>query len=296
MSSPRVSVIIPAYETAPFIVETLESVFAQTFDDYEVIVVNDGSPDTALLERVLQPFRERICYIAQENKGVSAARNAGLRVARGPYAAMLDSDDKWYPEYLASQVAVLDAEPEVHVVYCDVVQFDERGLRPKRLSEILPMGGDVSFQRVLARECQVNGQAMARRDSLLQLGGYDENIPTGEDFELWLRVLKAGKRIAYNDRVLAQYRVREGSLSSDDLRMSSDVLGLIERLSTKMTLSREERAIVERQRTKLLGTINLLEGKRALVTGDSTVALHRLAAARAHLGGWKLGLVVAMLR
>src|SRR4051812_21258868 len=99
--SPAVSIIMPAYRAAAYIAAALDSVFAQTFKSYEVIVVNDGSPDTEELERVLEPYRDRIVYIKQENKGVSAARNAAIRVSRAPFIAQLDPDDLWEPEYLA---------------------------------------------------------------------------------------------------------------------------------------------------------------------------------------------------
>src|SRR5215467_6832857 len=90
---PLVSVIIPAYKAAAFIDETLQSVFCQTYQNFEVVLINDGSPDTAEFERAIAPYRDRISYIRQENSGVSAARNAGIRRARGEYLAFLDSDD-----------------------------------------------------------------------------------------------------------------------------------------------------------------------------------------------------------
>ena len=96
-ATPRVSVIMPAYNVAAYIGETLESVFAQTYSDYEIIVVNDGSPDTPELERVLAPYSERIVYVTQENRGLSGARNTALKVARGEFIALLDSDDVWEP-------------------------------------------------------------------------------------------------------------------------------------------------------------------------------------------------------
>src|SRR3977135_1454602 len=102
--APLVSIIIPAYNVAPFIGETLDSVFGQTCTDFEVILVNDGSPDTEEFERVLQPYRDRIRYLKQENSGASAARNAGLRGARGELRAFLDSYDLWAPQYLEQQL------------------------------------------------------------------------------------------------------------------------------------------------------------------------------------------------
>jgi len=95
-----VSIIIPAYNVAPYIGETLDSVFAQTFADYEVIVINDGSPDTEDLERALARFIDRINYLKQENRGASVARNTGLHAARGQFIAFLDADDVWLPNSL----------------------------------------------------------------------------------------------------------------------------------------------------------------------------------------------------
>src|SRR6185369_5886632 len=103
-ATPKVSVIIPAYNIASFIVETLESVFAQTFTDYEVIVVNDGSPDTENFEGALRPYLDRIVYLKEENGGASVARNAGLQAARGEFVAFLDGDDVWLPNYLEAQM------------------------------------------------------------------------------------------------------------------------------------------------------------------------------------------------
>src|SRR5215471_7095493 len=98
---PSVSVVMPAYLAADYIGVALESVFNQTFQDYEVIVVNDGSPDCDNLEKVLAPYQDRITYIKQSNGGCSSARNRGLSVARGHWVAFLDTDDYWEPEYLA---------------------------------------------------------------------------------------------------------------------------------------------------------------------------------------------------
>src|SRR5437588_9421301 len=103
-ADPLVSIVIPAYNIAPYISETLATVFAQTFTGFEVIIVNDGSPDTEEFEHAIQPHRERVCYLKQENRGASAARNTGLRAARGELIAFLDADDLWSPTYLEEQL------------------------------------------------------------------------------------------------------------------------------------------------------------------------------------------------
>src|ERR1700675_1256078 len=106
--SPRVSVIIPCYNTARFVAQALESVFAQIYSDYEVVVVNDGSPDTVELERVLAPWADRIVYVKTDNNGLAGARNNGIRVARGEFIALLDSDDAYDLNYLDAQIRALD--------------------------------------------------------------------------------------------------------------------------------------------------------------------------------------------
>ena len=117
---PRVSFIMPAYNAAPYIGAALDSLFAQTFRRFEAIVANDGSPDTPELERVLAPYLPGIVYLKLEkNAGISAARNAAIRVAKGDLLAFLDCDDGIEPIYLEKQVAAFDADPGLDLVWCD---------------------------------------------------------------------------------------------------------------------------------------------------------------------------------
>jgi glycosyltransferase involved in cell wall biosynthesis len=121
---PLVSIVIPAYKVAPFIKETLDSVFAQTFTDFEAIVINDGSPDTDELERALEPYRARIVYLGQEkNQGAGAARNLGLRVARGHFVAFLDGDDTYFPAFLSEQLELIRGHGGYELVYADATNF-----------------------------------------------------------------------------------------------------------------------------------------------------------------------------
>jgi hypothetical protein len=295
-SDPRVSVIVPVYGTAPYVAEALDSVLMQTYTDYEIIVVNDGSPDSEVLDEVLKPYRDRIIYIVQENRGSSGARNSALKVARGYYVAMLDSDDRWDPEYLASQVGVLESDATVDVVYPDAVRFTSEGVGSTRYSDSYPVGGEITFLRVLARKCQIYGEVTARRDVLLRVGMYDEELRSGEDYELWLRVLKAGGRIAYNDRVLAYYRIREGSHTSDAVILATNVLKILDKVGTEMELTVEERATLDRQRAGMAAMLSLSEGKQAFIEGDTRTAISKLKVAADHTKSWKLGAAIACLR
>ena len=293
---PAVSVIVPAYNTAAYVAEALDSVLAQTFGDYEIIVVNDGSPDTPELERALEPYRGAIRYLVQENRGSSGARNTALRAARGRYVALLDSDDRWHPEFLAAQVAVLEADPGVDVVYPDARRFGAGMAEGERYSDYFPVGGDVTFARVLARECQVYGEVVARREAMLRAGLYDESLESGEDFELWLRMLKQGSRFAYVGRVLAFYRVRGGSHTSDPARLYASVLRVLDKVERTMALDAAERRALESHRARLTAAMRLDEGKAAFQAGDTRTARSKLKEANGALRSWKLSLVLALLR
>jgi glycosyltransferase involved in cell wall biosynthesis len=295
-SEPRVSVIIPVYGTASFVGEALDSVLTQTCSDYEIIVINDGSPDSEILEDILKPYQHRITYIVQENRGSSGARNTGLKAARGEYVAMLDSDDKWHPDYIASQLSVFDADATIDVVYPDAIRFDSKGLSTKRYSDEYPVGGNVSFLRVLSRECQIFGGATARRETLLRVGLYDEDLWSGEDFELWLRVLRTGGRVIYNDRVLAYYRIRETSHTSNELSLATNVLKVLDKVEKEMNLTADERAILSRQRAVVVAKLSFMEGKRAFIGGDTRAAIAQLRLAANHRTNWKLRVAIVALR
>ena len=169
--APAVSVIVPAYLAAPYIAQALDSILAQTFTDYEIIVVNDGSPDTEALEQSLEPYRTRINYLQQENQGPSAARNTGIRAAQGKYIAPLDADDKWNPDHLSAQVAVLESDPCIALVYADARIFGDVPEAGRTVMELCPSSGEVTFERLVTRACTVhNCVCVCRRDALLRAG------------------------------------------------------------------------------------------------------------------------------
>src|SRR5262249_46275201 len=122
---PKVSVVMPVYNGERFLRESLESVFAQTFQDFEMLCVDDGSTDRSA--SILQQYGPRIRVVRQENAGQSAARNAGVALAQGRYIAFLDQDDLWYPSKLMSQVAAIEANPHAVLVHCDFDRIDENG-------------------------------------------------------------------------------------------------------------------------------------------------------------------------
>jgi glycosyltransferase involved in cell wall biosynthesis len=203
---PTVSVVVPCYEQAEFLSDAVASVVAQAFTDWELVVVDDGSPDdtVAVTERLKAAHSSRaIRLLRRPNGGVSAARNAGIAVSTGEYVLPLDADDTIAPEMLASTVAALDANPSVAIAYTD---FERFGLEQGRFR-----APDFDPQLVPSTN-QFSYCALYRRDAWLQVGGYNPNMSAGyEDWDFWIGCVEAGfsaTRVPVNG---FRYRVRAAS-------------------------------------------------------------------------------------
>jgi glycosyltransferase involved in cell wall biosynthesis len=295
-ASPLVSVIVPAYDVAEFIGEALNSALAQSFTNYEIIVVNDGSPDTEQLERVLAPYLSRIVYLKQENRGVSAARNTAIAAARGSLLAFLDADDVWLPNYLEVQVARILADPTIDVLYPNVVIFGGSSEAGEEFMTICPSSGEVTFERLLLQECNVSNCSIARRESIVRAGLFDESLRSVEDFDLWLRVIKQGGRIAYHRDVLARYRRRQGSLTADPIWLSEHILKVLAKVKETMELTPSERATLETQIQHFHALLRLQEGKRAFFSGDTAGAIDGITEANQFFRNRKFSFTLMMLR
>lgn len=295
-SSPAVSVIIPTYNTAEYIGQALDSVLAQTFKDYEIIVINDGSPDTEELERVLAPYRERIVYLKQENRGVGGARNAGIQVARGPLIAQLDPDDLWEPDYLEVQVAAMRSDPTIDLLYPNALIFGDAPDAGRNFMDICPSEGEVTFESLVTQRCTVMACITARREMIVRAGMFDETLRSSEDFDLWLRVVKLGGRISYHRRVLARYRRRRGSHTSDPVWMYGNFLKVLDKAGQTMALTTAERETLERERLRQRAMLRLYEGKRAFFEGEVKAAIDGLAEANTFFRSRKTALVLWFLR
>jgi glycosyltransferase involved in cell wall biosynthesis len=297
---PKVSVIIPAYNVAPYIGETMESVFAQTFADYEVIVVNDGSPDTEDLERALARFIDRVSYIKQENRGASAARNTGLRAAQGEFVAFLDADDLWLPNYLDEQTKFI-RERHCDLVCADAEVFSDAAHEEKTYMETLmadaPTTGDVTFLGLLsAEQSLITSGIVARRELVFDVGLFDEALRNSQDFDLWLRLARNGARMAYQRRTLLRYRSRNNSLSGDEVNVHRRELRVLEKVERSYNLSPAERpevvSVIERRRAILEFEL----GKLYLARGEFTRAHESFAKANQSGRSWKTQAVVGFSR
>ncbi|MBD3305087.1 glycosyltransferase, partial [candidate division KSB3 bacterium] len=183
---PRVSVIIPTYNRAAFLKTAIDSVLNQTYPDFELLVIDDGSTDHT--PQVIDQYDSRLTYHVQSNHGVSHARNVGIRASSGEYIAFLDSDDAWLPHKLDQQIAVMTEHPDLQLCHTEEIWI-RRGVRvnPKKKHQ-KPFGYIFPYCLPL---CVVSPSAVMLRRTLFEtVGDFDEMLPACEDYDLWLRISK----------------------------------------------------------------------------------------------------------
>ncbi|MFH2013294.1 MAG: glycosyltransferase [Pseudomonadota bacterium] len=182
---PKISVIIPTYNRANFIEEAIESVLSQSYKDFELIVVDDGSTDET--GKLVQRYGERIFYIYQNKKGVSHARNTGIKNSSGEYIAFLDSDDKWLPDKLATQMDFFTHNPDALICHTEEIWF-RNNARVNPMKKHRKYSGMI-FDKVLPLCIISPSSVMLRREIFFdKIGFFDENLPACEDYDLWLRI------------------------------------------------------------------------------------------------------------
>lgn len=293
--TPLISVVIPAYNAAAYLPATLDSVLLQNFSNYEIIVVNDGSPDTPELEKALQPYFGKLRYIKQENRGPSSARNTGIRAARGKYVAFLDSDDIWLPKHLANQMAMLESNPSLGLVYANGVQIrDERpiGVSFDRTPQSLP----VNFDSLLREQSTVNtSSAVVSRDALVKAGMFDEQFRRCEDYDLWLRLAAAGVRMTFTREIQIAHRPANGLAASGDL-MKQALIAVYQKTLATQKLTEEQTAVARAKIANISQAIEFERAKQFLLEGKFGEAVDCIDRAKAITPLWKLRVVKLGLR
>jgi glycosyltransferase involved in cell wall biosynthesis len=221
---PKVSVIIPAYNRAHFLGEAIQSVLDQTFPDFELIVVDDGSTDNT--KEVVESFKDpRIRYIYQENRGQSAAQNTGIKASGSEYIAILGSDDMWLPQNLELKVKVLDARPDVALVCSDTYFFDDRTgailgrfWHDKRFTYPVNPGKATQqpLREMLSHGCFIAPQmAVVRRQVFTEVGYFDESLRRGDDWDMFVRIVRRFPAIETIDMPLGRNRQHDGRLTAN---------------------------------------------------------------------------------
>jgi glycosyltransferase involved in cell wall biosynthesis len=287
--TPRVSVITPAYNAAPFLRETIESVRKQTVDDWEMVIVDDGSSDdTAAIIEEYAARDARIRLLTQGNSGPSAARNRAMSAARGAWFAFLDSDDLWLPEFLAHQLAVLERYPDTALVTTNAFYrggwLDGRTRQPP--SDAYPR---LTLENIIENDLAVFIMTIFRREVFERIGGLDESQWTSEDYDFWIRAAMAGFVFRVSARPLAVHRQHEGSLSFDSARMLKGILHTYKKSRPGCPPGSPARAALDRQVSRFEEELLLVEGKQALEQRDYPTAAAKLNALRRRGAGTLVG-------
>lgn len=294
VDAPKVSVIIPVYNVAEYIAETLDSALAQTFRDFELIVINDGSPDTAEFEKILEKYLDEIIYLKQENAGVGPARNVAITHSRGALLAFLDGDDVWLPEFLESQIKFLE-ENDFDLVYADALLFGGSALDGRTFMQNAPSVGEVNFESLLDMRCNiVLSGSVARREAVLDAGMFEWKPVRAQDFNLWLRMAHRGARIGYQREVLLEYRIRPDSLSGNEVQRVEREINAYNRISEMLKLNESEQKIVDGQLRRLKADLELERGKTYLLQEDFDAARKAFEKANDYRQSRRLRLIIRL--
>jgi glycosyltransferase involved in cell wall biosynthesis len=203
----EVAVVVPAYNQDRYIASMMRAVQQQTFSDWELFIIDDGSTDTT--PQVVREFLgdKRIHYVVQRNQERAVARNAGIEKSSAPYIAFLDADDLWHPEKLAKQLAAIRAQPDVGLCYTFADSIDLDGKRLQKSGRSHAYSGKV-FDRLLHSNFIVNSSVLVRRATLMKVGLFDSQLPVfgSEDWDLWLRIARQ-QRVCLVEEELTFYRV-----------------------------------------------------------------------------------------
>jgi glycosyltransferase involved in cell wall biosynthesis len=292
----EVSVIMPAYNLAPYIEAAMDSVRAQTYQDWELLIVDDGSTDgTGSIVETYAAREPRVRLFRQSNAGISAARNRALRDASGEFLAIFDGDDVWEPRYLDAQLAILRRHPEIDVVTGNAWFLGSRqhGQPARPWPDPRP---HPTLRSILEDETAVFIMSVMRRRVHETVGAFDETLCTNEDYDFWLRAAVAGVRFYRNDKPLGHYRRRDDSMSASEVRMLTGIVRVYEKLKPLLAGRASELAIVDAQIAKFQRRALAGRAKASLDRGDVRMAADDLAALRAQGGGFSVTVASMLAR
>jgi len=279
----KISVVIPGYNRAHTILRSVESVLKQSFKAFEVIIVNDGSTDETL--ELLRPFENQINVISQSNKGVSAARNFGIRKASGDWIALLDSDDEWLPDNLEKQVDYLKLNPELQIFQSAEIWI-RNGKRVNPKHKFKKHGGWI-FKYCLPL-CIVSPSAVMFTKRLYnEMGGFDESFPVCEDYDLWLKISRKYP-IGLNEHIgLIKYGGHNDQLSTTFPVMDKYRIRALEYQLNDKTLLGENRCFALDEIIKKLNIVINGAKKRELKIADLLAKLQKYGLEKEILVGKK---------
>jgi len=236
MHVPKVSVILPCYNGDKFIRETLESALYQTYNDIEIIVVDDGSTDDS--KAIIKSFSDPcIKYFYKENEGVSVARNHGIRFSKGKYIAFLDSDDLWLPEKIELQLKEIERQKDIYFVCSGFYLIDSRG----QVLDKIKVKNSTNILKDLLLDGNIIGppsSVLVKREVFKSIGDFDPFLSTSADWDLWIRIAQRYP-LAYIDKPLIKYRIHEAGMHHNIRVFENDVSKTLYKFFNSLSLNDE---------------------------------------------------------
>lgn len=270
---PAFSVVIPAYQAAETIAVAVQSALDQVHPAHEVIVVDDGSTDD--LAGALRPFGDRIEVVRKENGGAASARNAGAEIAGGDFMAVLDADDRFHPRRIEALSRLASLRPDLDLITTDarfVIDGEPAG---SFLAENpFATGGQ---RRAILESCFVGGWPAARISRLREMGGFDEDLRVGHDWDCWLRMILGGSAAGLVDLPYYDYVLAPGGLTSGRVESLWDRVRMLEKAAANPALGSEERPVLERELRRRRSDAVREETREQLGSGLSRRRLLQLA-------------------
>jgi glycosyltransferase involved in cell wall biosynthesis len=289
--TPTFTAVIPAFNAEETLAAAIRSVVAQSRQDFELIVVDDGSTDeTAALARSFE-VDTRVRVVSHENRGLPGARNTGIELARGRYIGLLDSDDLWMPTYLEAMGVALEADPGAGFAYTDGWALDDESGRIRRTTSMArqrppsdPPRAPQDFLRLLVRRNFIEAAATIRKSTLEEVGPFNPTLRAAEDFELWLRILAHGHRAVKAEGLLLVRRDSATQMSKDETRMLVALLEVWRLVAEEHPAPAEVKAIARERMAWAERELRIAEGRHPLL-GARRRARRRLGRLRRRLAG-----------
>lgn len=285
--TPRVAVIVPAYGVAHLVGDALTSLLAQTFTDWECVVIDDGAPDD--VAGAVAPFLTdpRIRFVASDNRGVATARNRAIEASTAPLIALLDGDDILRPGYLEAVVPILEADPEVRL--CTANSWIFGAIPAERLCFDRPQP-EGTLANVLDRSFGVHIVSAFRRVDWRAVGGFDPDLTLCEDFDMWVQLVALGGRAHFCDAVLSDYRVRPGSASANAGRMLLGNIDVYQKAQATLPADAPEQQLIVELIAKSREALAFEHAIDRVVDGDPARGLAELKQLRGRVAGpvWSL--------
>jgi len=288
--APLVSIITPAYNSSAFIGETIAAALAQTYTDFELIVVDDGSTDDTIdVVHAAAAGDPRVIVLHSPHGGQAVARNTAFDSARGRFMALLDSDDVWMPTYLEEQLALLERFHDRAIVTANAINrggpLDNRPLWPATSG-----WRELAVRDLILEEDAVCIMTVFRRAVVDRIGGFDPHFTGNEDYEFWIRAANAGFGILQNRRPLGFYRRRDGSVSADDIRMLNGIMSVLGAAGCMSGPIEQEHDAIHSQLQRFRQELVKAQMRSSLAKHDGATAALGLKALSELRGSWGLAM------